>query len=109
MCIWFGARLTGQKSFFGSVGVDENGLPTSTITYAKGDYSTALGMGAQAIQNASMALGINATASGYASTSLGFYSQATDYYAVAIGYYSKSLNRYAILLGLEQKLQAMDP
>lgn len=96
-----GALAKGQRSFaFGSVGVDENGVPTSTITLAQGDFSTAFGMGAQSTQTAAMALGVNSLASGYASTALGFYSQATDYYAVAIGYYSKSTNRYAHSFGL---------
>ncbi|HUS86252.1 MAG TPA: hypothetical protein VMW76_03345 [Bacteroidales bacterium] len=95
-----GAIASGQKSFaFGSIGIDEAGNPLGISTLASGDYSIALGMGAQATTIGAMALGVNSLASGYASSAMGFYSQATKKYSVAIGYYAMAQGDYANAFG----------
>ncbi len=111
-----GAEATGLRSFaFGSVGVDSTGAVTSTPTRASGNYSTAMGMGAQAQSFGTMALGVGSIAFGNSSATLGYYSNAsgnyslalgykattstTGIYANAIGYYSSATNYYSNAFG----------
>jgi hypothetical protein len=95
-----GAIASGYRSFaIGSVGLDDSGNPTSTPTTANKDYTTAIGMGAQATQRGAMALGIGATSSGYYSNSFGYYSNSTGYYTTALGFRSTASGNYAGALG----------
>lgn len=82
-----GAAASGQYSFaFGSVGFNDSGVATTTPTTASGQYSMALGMGAQATNKGAMALGVQTIANSLATTALGYYSTASNSYSVAIGY-----------------------
>lgn len=86
------AEAQGLGSFaFGSVGRDSLG-PTGSITKAVGNYSFAIGLGAQAgaAAEGAFAIGSGTNALGKFSLAMGYQSSASDYYSVAIGRLSQA-------------------
>lgn len=99
-----GAVASGQFSFaLGSVGFNDSQVPTTTPTTASGQYSMALGMGAQSTAMGAMSLGVQTTANSLASTALGYYSTASNNYSVAIGFKAVASGIASIAIGYTAK------
>ncbi len=99
----FGAltEAQGTGSFaFGYVGRDSLGA-TGNITKAVGNYSFALGLGAQtgATAEGAFAIGSGTNAVGKFSLAMGYKSNASEYYSMAIGNYALASGGQAIALG----------
>ena len=93
------AIAEGYRSFaFGSAGVDTLGVATDPTT-ATGDYSFAIGQGANAINQGGLAMGVNAKSAGNYSVALGYKAYALGYLSTAIGLDAKSSGYGSISLG----------
>ncbi len=95
------AQATGIGSYaFGSVGRDTVSLQANTrTTLASGDYSFALGMGAQASETSAFAVGQNSTASNVFAFALGSNAQASGRQATALGALSRATGNFSTALG----------
>ncbi|KAB2870391.1 MAG: hypothetical protein F9K37_05970 [Bacteroidales bacterium] len=95
------AQATGIGSYaFGSVGRDTVSLQANTrTTLASGDYSFALGMGAQASESSAFAVGQNSTASNVFAFALGSNAQASGRQASALGALSRATGNFSTALG----------
>jgi len=95
------AQATGLGSYaFGSVGRDTVSLQANTrTTLASGDYSFALGMGAQASETSAFAVGQNSTASNAFAFALGSNAQASGRQATALGALSRATGNFSTALG----------
>ena len=86
-----GAEASGLQSIaFGSVWIDESGIPLLTGTRATGDWSLALGYSAEATHISSLSIGSHTSASGLLSMGIGQTAQASNHLADAIGGFSKA-------------------
>ncbi len=93
------AVASGYRSFsFGSAGVDTLGVATEPTT-AGGDYSFAIGQGANAINQGGLAMGVNAKSEGNYSVALGYNTHALGYLSTAIGVDAKSNGPWSVSLG----------
>jgi len=82
-----GAMAIGQGSYaFGSLGRDTTNFNSTLVkTLAEGEFSFAIGLGAEALGHISMAMGNSTIAQGKNSLALGAYSQATGGYSTVWG------------------------
>ena len=99
----FGAfvEAQGMGSFaFGYVGRDSLG-PTGTVTKALGNYSFALGLGAQTGSTAegAFAIGSGTTAQGPFSLAMGYSATSNNWYSTAIGANAQALEQSSLALG----------
>ena len=90
----------GKGAFaIGSVGRNALGFSTLDPTRANGNYSFAIGLGANSNFLASMAIGSKSTADEIFAMALGFNSLASGPYSTALGYESWADGNYSTALG----------
>lgn len=91
----FGSKVTASGKGSLAMGLRLN----DTITGAIGDYTIALGLGAQALGQNSVSLGVLNTADALGAVAAGYRSSATGSLSVAIGYNSKATASGAVAMG----------
>ncbi|MBU0763476.1 MAG: hypothetical protein KJ607_01435 [Bacteroidetes bacterium] len=94
-----GARATGIYSVaLGTIGVDSTGSSTDA-TKATGEYSYAIGMGAEATHKGAFSFGTQTNANGDYSLALGYQTTASYWYATSLGYITTSSGQASTALG----------
>lgn len=103
------ASAIGVGSFaIGSISRDTAGNPTNSPTKSLGEYSIALGLGANASGLGAMALGASNTANGDWSVAIGRESTATGRFSLAMGRESQALHIDGIAIGYKTKATSND-
>jgi hypothetical protein len=95
-----GAKAFGSGSYaIGSESIDTlQFLPTGVFTSATGDYSFAIGLGANSSHIGSLSLGVSASATANYANALGNFSKAEGVFSTAIGNRARAIGGHSIAL-----------
>jgi hypothetical protein len=95
------SEAVAERSFaIGTYGLNADGtVNTDRPTKTTGEYSLALGMGAQSTTKGAMAFGVNTSSTALYSTAMGYNTSASGDYSTAIGYNASASGPKSISIG----------